>query len=153
MPQDPDHDHEDLEDHLAELLDAQVRAGTEQLEAGDAEAALASFTAGLDLLPEPKHEWVAAAWLFASVANIHFEAGRFQEARDNFERASESPSGLSNAYIQLRFGQAEFELGNMAEAARHLLFAHMRGPRGLLEDQDPKYHALVERTMAELNQA
>ncbi|MDO5500001.1 MAG: hypothetical protein Q4F67_10015 [Propionibacteriaceae bacterium] len=151
MPQDHDHDHEDLDEAIAAQLDEHVRAGTEELEAGADDAALASFMAGLDLLPEPKHEWVAATWLYASVANIHFEAGRWQEARDNFAAASASPSGIGNAFIQLRLGQAEFELGNMAEAAHHLLYAHMRGPKGLLEDQDPKYHAVVEQAKAQLN--
>lgn len=150
MPQDPEHDHEDLEDVLAAKLDEHVQAGTEQLEAGDSAAALVSFQAGLDVLPDPKHEWVAATWLYASVANIHFEAGRWQEARDNFAAAADAPSGLSNAFIKLRLGQAEYELGNLAEAARHLLFAELRGPRGLLQDQDPKYRELVERVKADL---
>lgn len=152
MPQDPEHDHEDLDEAIARQLDAKVQAGNEHLDAGDAEAALASFQAGLDLLPEPKNDWVASAWLFASVANIHFEAGRWQEARDNFSAAKQSSSGLSNPFISLRLGQAEYELGNMAEAAHHLLYAQMRGPKGLLDDQDPKYRDLVERATAELEQ-
>lgn len=152
MPQDPNHDHEELEEALSRQLDRHVQAGAEQLDAGDADAALASFQAGLELLPEPKHKWVASTWLHASVANIHFDAGRWQEARDNFAAASDAPSGLSNAFIQLRLGQAEYELGNIPEAAHHLLYAHMRGPQGLFEDQDPKYHDLVLRAQAELDQ-
>ncbi|MDO5682528.1 MAG: hypothetical protein Q4G46_06850 [Propionibacteriaceae bacterium] len=152
MPQDPHHDHEDMDEVIAAKLDEHVRAGTEHLENGDDEAALKSFEAALDLLDEPKDMWVAATWLYASIANIHFEAGRWQEARDNFTAASNAPAGLSNAYIQLRRGQAEFELGNMEAAAHHLLFAHMRGPKGLLEDQDPKYHDLVTRAQAEYEQ-
>ncbi|HHV21110.1 MAG TPA: hypothetical protein GXZ30_06195 [Propionibacterium sp.] len=153
MPQDPHHDHEDMDDAVAEKLDELVRTGTSQLEAGDNEAALASFQAGLDLLDEPKDKWVAAVWLYASVANIHFEAGRWQEARDNFTAASNAPGGLSNAYIQLRRGQAEYELGNMDAAAHHLLFAQMRGPKGLLDDQDPKYRELVERARAQFTRS
>lgn len=152
MPQDPDHDHEDLDEAIARQLDERVQTGSEQLEAGEAEAALESFQAGLDLLPEPKGAWVASAWLYASVGNIHFDAGRWAEARDNFAAASASASGLSNAFIQLRLGQAEYELGNMHEAAHHLLYAEMRGPQGLLDDQDPKYADLVERAKAELEQ-
>lgn len=152
MPQDPEHDHEDLDEAIARQLDEKVREGNELLDAGHAEAALASFQAGLDLLPEPKSDWVASAWLYASVANIHFEAGRWQEARDNFAVAKQSSSGLSNPFISLRLGQAEYELGNMGEAAHHLLYAQMRGPSGLLEDQDQKYRDLVERARAELEQ-
>lgn len=152
MPQDPHHDHEDMDEAIAEKLDEFVRAGVSQLDAGEDEAALESFEAGLNLLDEPKEKWVAATWLYASIANIHFDAGRWQEARDNFTAASNAPAGLSNAYIQLRRGQAEYELGNMEAAAHHLLFAYMRGPKGLLEDQDPKYHDLILKTQAELRE-
>ena len=150
MPQDHEHDHEDLDEARSAELDEYVRTGTAQLEAGDDDAALASFQAGLDILPDPKHKWVAATWLYASVANIHFDAKRWQEARDNFAAAADAPSGLSNAFIKLRLGQAEYELGNMPEAARHLLFAEMRGPRGLFDDEDQKYRDLLEQTKKEL---
>lgn len=146
MPQDPDHDHEDLDDATADQLDELVRAGTAKLESGDAEGARADFEAGLALLPEPKHHWVAATWLYASVANIHFDAGRWQEARDNFAAALEAPSGVGNPFIQLRLGQAEYELGNMEEAVHRLLFAQLRGPAGLLDEVDPKYAALLDQS-------
>lgn len=150
MPQDPEHDHEDLDEAIADQLDQFVRAGTERLEAGDAEAAREQFEAGIALLPEPKRLWVAATWLYASVANIHFDAGRWQEARDMFAAALESPSGVGDAFIQLRLGQAEYELGNSDEALHRLLFATMRGPRGLLDDEDPKYAALLDQAARDI---
>lgn len=149
MPQDPEHDHEDLDDATADELDDLVRAGTEKLEAGEVEAAREKFEAGIALLPEPKHHWVAATWLFASVANIHFDAGRWQEARDNFAAAIESPSGVGNPFVQLRLGQAEYELGNMEEALHRLLFARLRGPAGLMNDEDPKYAEFLDKAVRE----
>lgn len=147
MPQDPEHDHEDLDDAIADQLDGLVRSGTEKLEAGDAEAALSDFEAGLALLPEPKHHWVASTWLYASVANIHYDAGRWQDARDNFAAALLSPSGVGNPFIQLRLGQAEYELGNTEEALHRLLFAKLRGPSDLFEGEDPKYAELLDQAI------
>lgn len=152
MPQDPDHDHEDLDDAIAAELDILVAAGTDLLEAGQAEAAREKFEAGIALLPDPKHHWVASTWLYASIANIHFDAQRWQEARDNFAAAMESPSGLGNPFIQLRLGQAEYELGNTAEAFHRLLFARMRGPQGLLDEVDPKYGKFLETEAARREQ-
>lgn len=145
MPQDPEHDHEDLNEATAEELDRLVRSGTQKLETGDTDGALADFEAGIALLPEPKHHWVASTWLYASVGNIHFDGHRWQPARDNFAAALESPSGVGNPFIQLRLGQAEFELGNTDQALHRLLFARLRGPADLMAEEDPKYSAFLDQ--------
>lgn len=152
MPQDHDHDHEDLDDAIAKDLDVLVQEGTELLEAGDEEPAREKFEAAIALLPEPKHHWVASTWLYASVGNIHFDARRWAEARDNFAAAMQSPSGTGNPFIQLRLGQAEFELGNTGEAFHRLLFARMRGPQGLLDEVDPKYSEFLNAEAARREQ-
>lgn len=152
MPQDHDHDHEDLDDAIAKELDVLVQEGTDLLEAGKDEAAREKFEAGIALLPEPKHHWVASTWLYASVANIHFDAQRWEDARENFAAAMKSPSGTGNPFIQLRMGQSEFELGNMGEAFHRLLFARMRGPQGLLDEVDAKYGEFVDAEAARREQ-
>ncbi|NNG18155.1 hypothetical protein HJ590_00950 [Naumannella sp. ID2617S] len=134
-----------LPQHLADEIDELAEAGTELLEEGEWDAALARFRAGLALVPEPKRHWEAATWFNASIGDAHFFAERYADARDAFYEATQCPSGLGNPYIQLRLGESELELGNEDAAANGLIGAYMSEGEEIFADEDPKYLAFLRR--------
>lgn len=103
-------------------------------------AALKSYWAAWDLIPEPKTDWNAGTWLLAAIGDANFLAGDFVAGRDNLSHAMHCPGAVGNPFIHLRLGQCHFELGALDRAADELMRAYMGGGPEIFRGQSPKYY-------------
>lgn len=136
-----------LESELYGRITVLCDAGNNHLGAGEVQRALALFEQALALLPAPPEQWEAATWIFAALADCHFEAGNFEAVRDAARQAVACPGGLGNPFVHLRLGQAQLELGNTERAKDELARAYMGGGDELFEGDDPKYWRFIREVL------
>jgi hypothetical protein len=102
-------------------------------------AALQSYWAAWDLLPEPKTAWGAATWILAAIGDANFLSGDFAAGRENLTMAMGCPEAVGNPFLHLRLGQCHFELNELDQATDELLRAYMGGGKDLFSADDPRY--------------
>ena len=123
---------------LGDELDRLAREGTEALGRGDWEQAVAVWLQAWALVPEPKDSYPATMWFCGSVADAYWAAGRFDHVIQYARRALEA-SDRTNGFLWLRLGQAQYEMGQSANALNSLASAFMLEGQDLFEAEDPKY--------------
>lgn len=112
--------------------------------------AIRNYQEARDLIPEPKTDWEAEAWLLAATGDAYFFNQRFDKSLEMFTQVIiNSASGLGNPFLHLRRGESLFELGRMDEAAGELMRAYMGAGHEIFKTEDPKYVAYL-KTVAKL---
>lgn len=134
---------EELDDKLYERIEELSEQGNEFADEEKYAEAKAKFKEAIELLPIPKTDWEAALWLYASIGDMCYMLNDYKECCDNMFDALNCPDGNGNPFVQLRLGQALYELGNMEKAKEHLLQAYMLDGEDIFEDQDKKYFDLI----------
>ncbi|HEU4453447.1 MAG TPA: hypothetical protein VFR81_10315 [Longimicrobium sp.] len=107
-------------------------------------AAAARYTQALEMVPEPRNEWEGTRWLLVGIGDACFLAGGWEQARNAFLDAMHCPDGIDDAFIHMRLGQIELELGDEEKAAQGLAHAYRKEGSELFEDEDPKYLAFMK---------
>ena len=120
--------------------------GNALADSGDTLGAWKKFVEALNLVPEPQTDNEATTWLLASIGDMAFQRGKFEQAIDALLDAMKC-SGNRNVFIHLRLGECFFELRDEKRSADNLTRAYMGGGREAFKDQDPKYFALLERLL------
>ncbi len=133
----------ELDDELYDRIDTLSEEGNIFAEEENFDLALAKFNEALVLVPEPKTEWEASTWLYASIADMYFNKNDFANAADAFYNAMNCPDGNTNPFILMRLGECLYETGNKEGAREHLLRAYAIESEEIFEDEDPKYFALI----------
>ena len=131
----PDAIHENIKRFCAE--------GDSLAEAKRYNDAIARFEQALALLPTPREEWEAGAWIYAALGDTHFLTGDFERARQALTAVMLCPDALDNPFLWLRRGQVYFELGDMKQAQDSFASAFMLAGREIFETEDPKYAAFI----------
>jgi hypothetical protein len=133
----------------ANTLDA-IRAKADEaqqlLEAGDTRAAFSAFVGALELVPRPFENWNAAGWLLVAMGECAIRAGDYGRALQPLRDAMHCPGTVGNPWVHLRLGQARLEHKD-ERAVDDLSRAYMGGGRSLFADLDPKYFAVVEKSL------
>jgi tetratricopeptide (TPR) repeat protein len=132
-------------------LSAPLQAEIDRLcEQGDAAAdgglfpdALAAYWSAWDLLPEPKLACEAATWILAAVGDANFLGGDFVAGRDNLSTVMHCPGAIEIAFLHMRLGQCQYELGEQGRAIDELTRAYRVGGARLFDGEDPKYMACL----------
>jgi hypothetical protein len=57
--------------------------GNGLIERGDFRGAIANWSEALTLIPEPKTDWEASTWLYASIADAHYPTTNIQRSRSS----------------------------------------------------------------------
>jgi hypothetical protein len=135
----------DLSDILQTRIDQLCAQGDSHADAGRYADALAVYWAAWDLLPEPKLENVAATWILAAVGDANFLSGDFVAGRDNLSTVMHCPGAINIAFLHLRLGQCQHELGELARARDELMRAYLGGGMALFAAEDPKYLECLPR--------
>lgn len=137
----PNEDEEQLEltEEENELLDKYCEEGNAEMDKENYAGAIAAFTKALEVLPAPKDEWEATAWISASIGDAYFAEQKYKEALDHLHRAyqiygEEDPS----SFVLLRMGQSYLELKEEKHATDYLHHAYKLEGKELFED-DKKY--------------
>ena len=137
-----------MADDPSDDIDLLCARGDADADLGRYPAALASYWAAWDLLPEPKLDSEKATWILAAVGDVNFLGGDYEAGRDNLSTVMHCPGAIGIAFLHFRLGQCHYELGNEAQAADELLRALLGGGAALFDDEDPKYLACAERAEA-----
>lgn len=133
----------DLPDDIFERVKDLCAEGDGLTESEDYDDALEAYFEALELLPEPKTRWNAAAPVLTSIADVYFLAGEDADAVAMLELALKCPGADANAFLHLRLGQSLFELGDKDRAAAELDRAYKTGGADLFDDEDPRYLAFL----------
>ncbi|MFT4626888.1 MAG: tetratricopeptide (TPR) repeat protein [Myxococcota bacterium] len=131
-----------LPDDVTEAMETAGALGDQLADLGQHEAAIAAYREGLDLLPEPRGRWAAAAWFHAAIGEAQWLSRDLEGARTTWMLAL-LEGGLGNPFIHLRRGQTLLELNDPKEAANELLKALLLEGVGIFDGEDPKYFAAV----------
>lgn len=118
--------------------------GNELANEGNDQAAYDKYNEAWNLVPEDKQNWEASTWILSAVGELQFRNNKFDKALNSYLRAVQCPNGLGNAYIHLRIGQSQYELGNMEGAADNLARAYMGGGSQVFEGAAPKYFTFLK---------
>ncbi|REK76863.1 tetratricopeptide repeat protein [Paenibacillus paeoniae] len=118
------------------------KQGNTLFEKGQTDQAIESYTAALELVPLPKHEWDTSTWIYTAIADTYFHKGNYEIAKNNLLNALNCPDGISNPFILLRLGESLFECGEFDQAKEYLLRAYMLEGYKIFFNEDDKYIGL-----------
>jgi tetratricopeptide (TPR) repeat protein len=129
----------ELSDELYEQIEELSEQGNDLVDDDDFEGALEKFQSTLDLLPDPKTDWEASLWLYASMGDMYLFTEDFESAKENFFNALNCPDGQESGFVHLRLGESLLELGEEDKAVDHLLRAYMLEGPEIFEEEEDKY--------------
>jgi tetratricopeptide (TPR) repeat protein len=138
-----------LKDDIHEAIKALSAEGDDFVNSSDFAQAILKYQEALALLPPPVTQWDASTWLFTAIGEAFFFADDYDSARDALSAAMNCPDGLGNAFIHLRLGQVQYELGHEIIAADELTRAYMGGGKEIFAREDPKYFEFVTEKLIE----
>ncbi len=129
---------------LHEPIQALLDEGDKLFDKGKFDAALLKYEEARALLPSDLSRWEASTWVLTAIGDACFLMGDMERAQQALATAVECPEGADNAFVQLRLGQAEYELGRLEQASVALNLAYAHGGEEVFEDEDAKYRACVK---------
>jgi tetratricopeptide (TPR) repeat protein len=101
--------------------------------------ALVKYDEALALLPPPHEQWRLAKRIYSAQGDAYFHLKDWQEAVRCMTVARAVDESANDAFILLRLGQAQLELGHAKAAAEMLATAHKLGGDPLFAKEDAKY--------------
>jgi len=110
---------------ISNEIDALCEQGNVLFDENKFAGAIDKWLAALRLLPEPRAEWAAYAWLSASIGDAQYQLSRWDAARESFYDALNSEDGRANPFVHYRLGQCWLKAGNEEEGLASLLQAYM----------------------------
>jgi hypothetical protein len=129
-----------------EAIRAKASVAHRYLEGGDARSAYDAYLAAFELVPTPFENWNAAGWLLVAMAECAMRADDHARSFAALRDAMHCPGTVGNPWVHLRLGQVRLELAD-ERAADDLARAYIGGGRALFEGLDPKYFAVVEKSL------
>jgi tetratricopeptide (TPR) repeat protein len=138
-----------LDERLVAAVTALCEQGDEAVEAGRHLDAIARYREALALVPSPVHRWAVSTWIHGAIAEAYYLAGELSRARDAINEAFRCEGAVGNAFLHLRLGQIELQLGNRGRALDELIRAFTRAGDEVFAGEDPKYLALVKAALAD----
>ena len=140
---------DELSDRTHRLVTELCQRGDSLCEDGDYSAGVLEYRDALSLLPEPREQWEASAWIFTATGDALFLAGDFEKAATELSSALRCPGALGNPFVHLRLGQCHLEIGNREKAVDELTRAYMGGGKDVFDQEEAKYFALVKSILRE----
>jgi len=131
-------------DKIFEKIDVLCEEANALYENEDYTKALLKYKEALYLLPMPRNQWEASAWLYTSIGDTFFGLKKFNDAKENYYNALNCPNGHGNAYIYLSLGQALFELQESSTSKDFLRKALALEGRQIFLGENRKYIESIE---------
>lgn len=129
----------ELPDQVYDQITQFSEEGESLFKRGEYLKALLKYKAALALVPDPKRDWQAAAWLFAAIGDSYFQLEKYEQALEAFLDARNCPDGIANPFIHLRAGECYFEQGDLENAEEFMLRAYMWAGGEIFDQEDAKY--------------
>ncbi len=124
-------------------LDELCNEGETYLDGGAFNLAYDRFNKALKLVPDPKKEHETTTWILGQLAEVYHQLQDFNAVRKALVFAMDCPGGAENPFLQLRLGQAFYELGELEDARTHLQIALDRESKKIFGFDDPKYYEFI----------
>ena len=140
-------DASQLDERIVSAITALCESGDDDVEAGRFAEGIARYRQALALVPTPVTAWAVSIWIQGSIAEAHYLGGEYLEARDAIDDAFRCEGAIGNAFLHLRLGQIELQLGNRGRALDELIRAFTRGDEAVFAGEDPRYLALVKEAL------
>ena len=140
-----------LPDDISQMVDKLCQKGDQFAQIDQIDDALDQYEAAWQLLPNPRNQWPAATWILMAAGDAYFEKREFTAASETLELALDHPDGETCAFIWLRLGQSQFELGHLDAAADGLEAAFRLEGDSIFADEDPKYLQFVKTQIGVMN--
>lgn len=109
----------------------------------DWQGALEKWEKALDLVPNPKVDWEASLWLYASIGEAYLAGNKMDDALQAYQHAYDCPDGHINPYVLLQLGRIHHTFKNIDAAKKMLLRAYMIDGEEVFEDEDELYDFLA----------
>lgn len=138
-----------LDDNIHAQIKRLCAAGDDLAERQLFSEAVSKYNEALAMLPEPTHQWDAAAWIYTAIGDAFFHSANFPESLMAFTQATNCPNGVGNPFVHLRLGQIQLELGNEIIAADELTRAYMGAGKKIFDGEPPKYFELLRQKIKE----
>lgn len=106
--------------------------------------AVENYKKALELVPEPKNNWRASFWIYASMGEAYFFDCMYKEALEAMLKAFSFPDGPKNPLVLLRIGQCFYEMREFNKAKEYLLKTYKIRNKKIFEDEDSKYFDLIK---------
>lgn len=137
-------DASQLDDRIVAAITELCERGDDEVEAGRYHEAVARYREALELVPRPVHAWAVSTWIHGAIAEAHYLAGEHVQARDAIDDAFRCDGAIGNAFLHMRLGQIELQLGNRGRALDELIRAYTRAGEDVFAGEDPRYLSLVK---------
>ena len=137
----------ELDDGIVAAIKELCERGDDAVEAGAHAEGVALYREALALVPRPVHAWAVSTWIHGAIAEAHWLAGDHVQARDAIDDAFLCEGAIGNAFLHMRLGQIELQLGNRGRALDELIRAFTRAGEEVFAGEDPKYLALVKQAL------
>ncbi len=128
----------ELPPEIAAEVEALCAEGDGAAASGAWAQAVLRYEAALELLPEPRGQWSAAASLWCAITDARFHGRDFAGALEPIALAMHHGEH-DNAFLHLRRGQCLLELGHREEALDALARAYAGGGRTLFAREEPRW--------------
>ncbi|MBE6062118.1 MAG: tetratricopeptide repeat protein [Clostridium butyricum] len=106
--------------------------------------AIEHYKKALELVSEPKGEWMATFWLYESIGDAYFYDFLYKECLEWMMKAFALPDGDKDPFVLLRIGECHYEMGNFEQAKKFLLETRKYDVKNLMEMDDSKYFNLIK---------
>ncbi|SFW39020.1 hypothetical protein [Cellulophaga fucicola] len=120
------------------------KAADNHLENGEKSAALLKYWNAYDLIPEPKKDSETSTWLLTAIGNINFLNEDYKAGVANLTSAMRCPDAVGNAFMHLRLGQCQLEVGNLRRAENELARAYTIDGKSIFNKEDKKYFEFLK---------
>ena len=143
MSNEDDCEENDCIKGIEDSIDELCNEGETYLDGGAFRLAYDRFDKALKLIPEPRKEQEITTWILGQLAEVYHQLQDFKAVKKALESAMECPGGTDNPFLQLRLGQAYYELGQMDDARPHLQIALDKEGQTIFGFDDPKYYEFI----------
>lgn len=144
-------DPSQLDDQLVARITDLCERGDDDVENSLFEAAVEKYEEALSLVPKPLYAWAVTTWILTAIAEARYLQKNYAATKEAIMEAFRCEGAIGNAFLHLRLGQVEIELGAKGRGVEELIRAHERGGDEVFDGEDPKYLALVRAAFDAMN--
>ena len=136
-----------LDDQIVARVTELCELGDDHVENQRFDDAIARYEEALTLVPRPLYAWAVTTWILTAMGEAYYLMKDHARVKESIMEAFRCEGAIGNAFLHLRLGQAEIELGQKGRGVEELIRAHERGGDAIFDGEDPRYLALVRAAL------